>query len=141
MPLGNFFGKSKKPDDNAQPAGGGEVLLDSVHARAEGMPGYAAATVKTERIAEREGPILVTELSQAAKSRDHRIILDLAEVYLISSAGIGSLVQLHRACAADNGKLVLFGLNRELLELLRIGRLDRMFNIAKLREDAVEAVA
>ncbi|MEZ6243140.1 MAG: STAS domain-containing protein [Phycisphaerales bacterium] len=141
MPLGNFFGKSKKPDDNAQPAGGGEVLLDSVHARAEGMPGYAAATVKTERIAEREGPILVTELSQAAKSRDHRIILDLAEVYLISSAGIGSLVQLHRACAADNGKLVLFGLNRELLELLRIARLDRMFNIAKSREDAVEAVA
>jgi len=142
VPIGNFFGKSKKPGDDAdKPSPGGEVLLDSVHARAEGLPGYACAQVKTERIAEREGPILVTELSRAAQSRSHRLILDLTEVYMISSAGIGSLVQLHRACAADNGKLVLFGLNKELLELLRIARLDRMFTIAKSREAAVEAVA
>ncbi len=143
MAIGNIFGKSKKPagGDDDGPAPSGEVLLDSHHARAEGLDGYAAATVKTERIAEREGPILANELGEVAKKRSCKLIVDLTQVYMISSAGIGSLVQLHRACEADKGKLVLFGLNKELLELLKIARLDRLFKIAPDRNAAVEAVA
>ncbi len=143
MPIGNLFGKSKKPSKNdpGTPAPSGDVLVDSSYARAEGMDGYLSATVKTERIAEREGPILAAELGKAGKDRASKIIVDLTQVYMISSAGIGSLVQLHRACEADKGKLVLFGLNKELLELLKIARLDRLFKIAPTRDAAVEALA
>lgn len=141
MALGRFFNRPK--DDDRKPDGaptGGEPLLDSVHASAIGRGSFAEAKVKCERIAEREGPILLAELAEAAKSRSNKLIVDLSDVYMISSAGIGSLVQLHRACA-QGGKLVLFGLNDELLAMLKVARLDRLFTILPTRDKAVEGLA
>lgn len=141
MALGRFFNKSK--DEGATPQAappGGQPLLDSVHASASGHGSYAEAKVKCERIAEREGPILLAELSEAAKSRSNKLIVDLSDVYMISSAGIGSLVQLHRACA-QGGALILFGLNDELLSMLKVARLDRLFTILPSRDKAVEGLA
>ncbi|MFI4896200.1 MAG: STAS domain-containing protein [Phycisphaerales bacterium JB059] len=140
MPLGKLFGKGGSNDepDNAPPTG--EPLLDSVHAAAEGFPSHAVATVRCERIAEREGPILVSELSEVAKARDCRLAIDLTEVMMISSAGIGSLVQLHRACAEHRGKLVLFGISEEMLAMLKVARLDKLFTIKSKRDDAIGAL-
>lgn len=142
MPLGKLFGKggsSDGPDDDAPKAG--EPLLDSVHASAEGFEDHAVATVKCERIAEREGPILVSELSEVAKARGCRLAIDLTDVMMISSAGIGSLVQIHRACLEHKGKLVLFGISDEMLAMLKVARLDKLFTIKPKRDDAIGALA
>jgi len=141
MALGKLFGKNNsKNDEDVAPASPGEGLLDSVHASVEGFDAYALATVKCERIAEREGPILLAELGEAAKARACKLAIDLTEVMMISSAGIGSLVQLHRACAEHKGKMILFGISDEMLDMLKIARLDRLFTIVGSRSDAVGAL-
>ena len=141
MAFGKLFGKNA-PDGahDAKPQASGDALLDSVHASAEGFPSYAVATVKCERIAEREGPILLSELTTIAKARACKLAIDLTDVMMISSAGIGSLVQLHRACAADKGKLVLFGISDEMLAMLKVARLDKLFTISPTRDAAVGAL-
>ena len=141
MPLGKLFGKNNPDDSEGDAPASGESLLDSVHASAEGFEGHAIAMVKCERIAEREGPILVSELSEIAKARACRLAIDLTEVMMISSAGIGSLVQIHRACAEHKGKLVLFGISEEMLAMLKVARLDKLFTIKSTRDDAIGALA
>lgn len=142
MPLGKLFGKNTPDEDpNNRGDAPGESLLDSLHASAEGFDGHAIATIKCERIAEREGPILLAELGEIARSRACRLAIDLTEVMMISSAGIGSLVQLHRACLEHQGKLVLFGISDEMLAMLKIARLDRLFTIRSTRADAIGALA
>ncbi len=147
MAFGKLFGKNNPDntapaasDDAAPECASGEALLDSVHASAEGFSGYTIAKVKCERIAEREGPILLGELTRAAKARASRIAIDLSDVMMISSAGIGSLVQLHRACAEHKGKMILFGLTDEMMSMLKIARLDRLFTITPSRADAAGAL-
>jgi len=140
MPLGKFFGKggSNSEPDRAPPDG--ELLLDSVHATAHGFNNHAIASVRCERIAEREGPILVNELTEVAKACGCKLAIDLTEVMMISSAGIGSLVQLHRSCAEHKGKLVLFGISDEMLAMLKVARLDKLFTITPTRDAAVGAL-
>ncbi len=141
MAFGKLFGKnSPESADDATPQAAGDALLDSVHASAEGFPDFAVAKVKCERIAEREGPILLSELTKIAKSRASKLAIDLTDVMMISSAGIGSLVQLHRACAAEKGKLVLFGISDEMLAMLKVARLDKLFTITPSRDAAVGAL-
>jgi anti-sigma B factor antagonist len=71
-----------------------------------------------------------------------QMILDFEPVQFISSQLIGTLLSLHKriaaAKAADPGaQLVLCGLRPQLVELLKITRLDRLLTIKPTRKDAV----
>lgn len=71
-----------------------------------------------------------------------RMILDFEQVQFLSSQVIGMLLSLHKRIAAaksaDPGaQLVLCGLRPELLELLKITRLDRLLTIKPTRKDTI----
>jgi len=71
-----------------------------------------------------------------------RLILDFEPVQFISSQLIGVLLSLHKRVtaskSADPGaQLVLCGLCPQLLELLKITRLDRLLTIKPTRRDAI----
>ena len=62
----------------------------------------------------------------------HTISIDLSETSFLDSSGIAALLVLHQTASHDNGPLTLRLLNpsRPVQQLLRLARLDRVFEIA-----------
>jgi len=93
-----------------------------------------------EKLAEREAHFLQTELATAAKTGGWKLALDVSEVMLLASVGLGALVTLNKECLPA-GKLVVFGIVDEIREVLRITRLERVLTIAKDKDAALKTFA
>ncbi len=66
-----------------------------------------------------------------------RILLDFTPVQYLSSQAIGIIVNIHKKTAAiQGGKLVVCGLSPQLLQLLKITRMDRVLKIVKDQKEA-----
>src|SRR5579872_1271051 len=60
----------------------------------------------------------------------HQIVLDFARVRYLSSSAIGMLLNLKKKIPkAPDGKLLLVGVGPELLQLLKIANLHKVFSI------------
>lgn len=92
-------------------------------------PGATVARILREKVSEFEADIIRNEALAAIEAGSTRLALDLSEVQLLTSAGLGALITIDRECRARNGRLVLFGVSDQLLGLLRLTRLDRVFAI------------
>jgi anti-anti-sigma factor len=88
-------------------------------------------------------PVKLEELSKKlfhlVDAEDRRwVILDFNRVHYISSQFIGILLGLHkRLNDLPKSKLILCGVGPRLQELLRITRLDKLFNIRPTQREAV----
>ena len=71
-------------------------------------------------------------------SGNRKLVVDFHSVEYMSSAMLGKLVQLHKRCKADKIKLKLCGIAANPLDVFKITRLDKLFEIHK---DAPTAVA
>ncbi|GAC1463964.1 MAG: hypothetical protein NVSMB9_02080 [Isosphaeraceae bacterium] len=67
----------------------------------------------------------------------NRVALDLSRADFLSSSGVAILVGLKRRLDQKQGKLVLFGVQPVVLDLLRITRLTQYFSFA---DDEAEAL-
>ena len=75
-----------------------------------------------------------TELEQSVNAYvdDYgTLILDLAGVDYISSAGLRVIVAAHKEMADRGGKFVLRNLNRNVSDIIRLTGFDRKLNIEK----------
>lgn len=99
------------------------------------------ARVQCQKVGSREAQVIENELRAAAASRKWRIVLDLGEVTLLASMGLGMLVSMHKACAQNGGKLIICGLRGELMSLLKITHLERVLKIVSDRDTAAKALA
>lgn len=68
------------------------------------------------------------------------VILDFSRVSHLSSAALGLLIGIQRRFARQDGRLMLAGLSSDLLEVFRITKLDRIFDIRETARDAVAAL-
>lgn len=100
------------------------------------------ARVVREKISEHEAEVVRAEALAAAGApgAGHRLVLDLTEVQMITSAGLGAMIAIERDCKAAGGKVALFGLTDDLLGLFRMTKLDRLFAIKPDEAAAVAAV-
>jgi anti-sigma B factor antagonist len=65
-----------------------------------------------------------------------RLLLDFSKVEYLSSQAIGIIVGLHKkASKITGGKLVLCGVGPQLMQLLKITRLDRLLKVIKNQEE------
>ena len=64
------------------------------------------------------------------------LILDVADMPYIDSAGIGCLVGAHISREGSGRKLVLVGVNERLLTSLKVTKVDQLFSIAPSVEEA-----
>ncbi len=101
----------------------------------------AVAQLLREKISEHEAEIIRNEALAAAAESGHRLVIDLSEVRLLTSSGIGALIMIDRECRTKSGKMALTGLTDELLGLLKMTKLDRVFTIKKDQAEAVIAVS
>ena len=66
---------------------------------------------------------------EAAGNR--KLLLDFRTVEYMSSAMLGKIVQLHKRCKNDKIKLKLCSIGSNPLEVFKITRLDKLFEIHK----------
>ncbi|MEL7472823.1 MAG: STAS domain-containing protein [Planctomycetota bacterium] len=117
------------------------AIVDSTFVHAELKDGYCLARVRCEKVTEREATILTDELTQAAQQAGWRIAIDVSEIAFLASAGIGSFVSINKQATEHAGKMALFGLKPELLEILKVTRLHKLFALARSEDGAVKAVS
>jgi len=115
--------------------------IESSFVAAELIEGKCVARVRCERVTEREATILTNEIAQAAAAHGHRVAIDVSEIVFLASAGIGTFVTIDRACRENNGKMTLFGLRPEILEILKVTRLHKLFTLARSEEGALKALS
>jgi len=84
----------------------------------------------TGRIALAEGTLLLRDMVQEFLRRgSDQIILDLNDVDFIDSAGLGELVRSHAAVRSHGGQLKLVNPSASVWDLLKITKLDQVFDI------------
>ncbi len=73
---------------------------------------------------------LINEFGQKA------ILLDFANVELLSSAALGKLITFNRNVQNSGGKLVLFHVSDTILGFFELTKLNRLFTIAGTHDEA-----
>src|SRR5262249_35167052 len=68
-----------------------------------------------------------------------RIVIDMCDLVLIDSAGVGRLVLLFKRMRAMNGDVKLSGVRGQPKELFKLLRLDRAFDVHDSVDAAVNA--
>lgn len=116
-------------------------MPDSSYITTDTIGAITVARLVREKFTDHEADIIKNEAVAAAESSRWRLALDMTNVTFLTSAGIGTLVVLHKACSSGKGKLAVFGLSPQLLELLKLTKLDKLFLIRPDQASAVVAVA
>lgn len=81
---------------------------------------------------------LNSELVSQVANHPGDYLIDLAQTDYVGSAVLGLLVNLRSKIRSTGGELVLCRLSPRILEIFRIGALERLFTIAPTRDAAVE---
>jgi len=92
------------------------------------------------QIGQREAGVIQEALKPVVPTAKGRIVLDMSSVTILGSMGLGMLVSLTRDCKAAGGQLAIFGLRRELMELVKITKLDQFLFIAPDEAAAIKKV-
>jgi anti-sigma B factor antagonist len=75
-------------------------------------------------------------------NQDYRkLVLDFKDVAFMNSTGLGVLISAHTSSARMGGRLVLCNMNNSLSSLLVITGLDRILEVKKTRDQAIESLA
>lgn len=78
------------------------------------------------------------ELDRVVESEPSiRLLLDFRNVDHLSSAALGMLLSLNRKIKEKNGMLKLSGIDRKIMEVFKITRLDRVFSISETSGEAL----
>jgi len=68
---------------------------------------------------------------------EKRIVLDLTGLRYVDSSGLGAFVKLMKAARRSGGDVRLAGPTREVLKVLELTRLNRVFDVCPDREEAL----
>jgi anti-sigma B factor antagonist len=68
-----------------------------------------------------------------------RLLVNMREVRYVDSSGIASLVEVLKEARNKEKRLVLFGLNTVVHEVLQLTRLNKIFEIRETEEEALQA--
>ena len=67
-----------------------------------------------------------------------RLVINLREVRYVDSSGIASLVEVLKEARSTEKRLVLFGLNQTVHQVLQLTRLTKIFEIRETEEEALQ---
>jgi anti-sigma B factor antagonist len=69
----------------------------------------------------------------------HKVFLNLSNVRYIDSSGIASLVEGLKASRDNGSRLILYGMNSSVREVMELSRLQKIFEIYDSEEQALSA--
>ena len=76
-------------------------------------------------------------LRELRELRIPRVVLNLVAVRYMDSSGVASLVEALKVSRDTGARLILFGLNSAIREVLQLSKLLRIFEITDTEEQAV----
>lgn len=76
-------------------------------------------------------------LSIIEKNDQPQLIVDFSLVKFMTSAALGLLIRISKKIYEKNGKLRLCGIDPKIMEVFRITRLDKIFEIYPDRDEAM----
>jgi anti-sigma B factor antagonist len=80
-------------------------------------------------------------VTEMLDQRYRKLVLDFKDVAFMNSTGLGVLISAHTSSARTGCRLVLCNLNNSLSSLLVITGLDRILDVKKTRDQAIESLA
>jgi anti-sigma B factor antagonist len=90
---------------------------------------YSVLTIQDERIDAHNSGELKAYLLQMIEGGATHIIVQLGQVRFIDSSGLGALLSGNKLILAKSGKLALVDIQRQVLSMFELTRLNRVFDI------------
>lgn len=115
--------------------------MSSSFVNSQSVGGVLVARLDREKIGEYESPIIKATVEAQAPAAGWRIVLDLSDVRMVASAGLGLFVTLNRTCKEKGGRFAIFGLDESLRAVFELTKLHRVVTIADSKDAAVKAVS
>lgn len=115
-------------------------MTESTHLRLELRNGVLVAQIKAESLSEYESGVVLREIEAHAPQAGWNVVLDMAEVRFMASSGIGMIISLMKSCKANKGKLAVCSITDEILSVLRLTKVDKLFNIRADVDNAIKTV-
>lgn len=96
--------------------------------------GHLIAQVLSPSVGQREVPIIAAEVGDAMQAlgdyaKGRNFVLDLSRVTALSSMGLGMCVDLRNRAGHAKMKALLVGAHGTLLELLKLMKIDRQYQL------------
>lgn len=114
--------------------------MQSTFLSTEVVQGKLVATLRCEKVAERESAIITGELTPLLAGHGWKVAVNMTEVMLLASVGLGALVTINKNCKANSGRLAVYGVAPEILEVMKITRLDKVLALCADRDSAIKAL-
>ncbi len=95
----------------------------------EKMNGCIVLYIKEERIDAHNSAELKETILHLIEHGDANIIVQLEQVRFIDSSGLGALLSGYKNAAAKSGKLVIANMQKQVLSMFELTRLNRVFEI------------
>ena len=111
-------------------------MAQSFEARTRDVQGVRLVEVIGE-LDSRSSDDLAKVLNEELEADRTEILLDLAKLDYISSAGLRVLVMITRRLSAEGGHMIVCAPNRDVEEVFDIAGMKRLFDIRKSRADAL----
>jgi anti-sigma B factor antagonist len=103
--------------------------------------GTAAIVDVTGTVTLDNAPNFLKALMELLKvKKSPRVIVNMTDLSYIDSAGIACLVEALKVARESKLGFALFGLNREVKEVLELTRLSRVFEVYNKEEDALRGM-
>jgi anti-sigma B factor antagonist len=99
--------------------------------------GIYLLTLKGRLVLGRESNGLRTTIDNLLVSGATKIVVGLEHVNFVDSAGLGTLIEMHRKTKAKGGRLMLTNLGPKLRQALEIARLLPIFETCATEADAI----
>lgn len=82
-------------------------------------------------------PVVEKKMAKLLESVD-KIAVDFTEISYLSSAGMRLLLSTTKKMQAKQGNIAYFGLNDEVLEIIKIAGFERILHLFKSKKDALK---
>ncbi len=101
------------------------------------MVGFGSSKLLDESVIQQVGKELIEITSQTGD--DKKILLSFHGVNYMSSAMLGRLVMFLKKCQQQDIQLKVCSISDEIMEVFKITKLNKMFDIYKNEQKALEA--
>lgn len=130
--------------NDAELQGGETFSLNPQFVRVTVKGGILTARLVGPSVGQREAPIITEEVGAVMKRYGRAIryvIVDLSDVTMLSSMGLGMCIDLRNRAVKLKAPAILYGLQPDIAQLFKMMRIERLYKVAKNRDDLARLVA
>jgi anti-sigma B factor antagonist len=99
--------------------------------------GCVILDIEDDRFGYPKTVVLKSHINHLLQEGNREFILNLADVGMLDSFGLASIISILKLCKASNGNLSIYGLNPNVAKLIEITHMDRVLDIWETEKQAI----